>query len=102
MLNSGTSIQDFEDRNTRNAMLITKEAVYAENMANLFLMETAQGNFDDMNAVIKQAHETVDTKYIAPVLEDVEINNIRIYLRELITQWHTLPAGNTLQLDFTL
>ncbi len=100
MLNSGISIQDFEDRDKRNAVLITKEAVYAENMANLFLMETVQGNFADMNAVIKQAHETVDTKYAAPVLGVVEIDTIRTYLRALIAQWHALPVGNTLQLDF--
>lgn len=102
MLNSGISIQDFEDMDKRKAILITKEAVYAENMANLFLMETAQGGFADMNTVIKQAHETVDTKYPAPVLTAVEINTIRTYLSTLVAQWKALGVGHTLQLNFIL
>lgn len=44
MLNKGMDIKDFEDRNKRSQMLLTKEALYAENMANLFLMEIAQKN----------------------------------------------------------
>jgi len=100
MLNSGISIQDFEDRDTRNAMSISKEAAYAENMANLFLMETRQGNFDNIHAVIKDAHETVTKNYPAPVLSDAEVENIRTYLRELLQQWTSLPEGNTMQLEF--
>jgi hypothetical protein len=100
MLNSGISIEDFEDRNIRNAMLITKEAIYAENMANLFLMETVQGNFDDMNAVIKEAHETITNKLPAPVLTATQIEGIRTNLQEVLTLWKNLPEGNTLVVDF--
>jgi hypothetical protein len=100
MLNSGISIQDFEDRDTRNAMFISKEAAYAENMANLFLMETRQGNFDNIHAVIKEAHETVTKNYPAPALSDAEVENIRAYLREILQQWNSLPEGNTMQLEF--
>jgi hypothetical protein len=95
--NSG---KNFEDRATRNAIVLTDEAVWAENMANLFLMETRQGNFDDMQAVLKTAHETVNSKRPAPVLAERQISGIRAYLRELLQQWQSLPAGQTMQLDF--
>lgn len=102
MLNDGTSIQDFEDRDTRNELTITKEALYAENMANLFLMETMQGNFTNLNEVIKQAHEGVSTNYPAPVLTEDNITNIRTALHDLISSWRSLPAGKTLQLEYII
>lgn len=102
MLNNGTSIQDFEDRVTRNKLTITKEALYAENMANLFLMETVQGNFTNLNEVIKQAHEAVTTNCPAPVLTEENITNIRTTVRHLISTWRRLPAGKTLQLEYII
>jgi hypothetical protein len=102
MLNNGTAIQDFEDRAKRNAMQLTKEAMYAENMANLFLMETVQGNFEDINTVIKDAFEAITRQYPAPVLTETEINSIRAYLRELLAQWNSLPAGKTMHLQFDI
>lgn len=102
MLNNGTSIQDFEDRDIRNKLTITKEALYAENMANLFLMETAQGNFTNLNEVIKQAHDAVSKNYPAPVLTEENIANIRTALRNLISIWRSLPAGKTLQLEYII
>lgn len=102
MLNNGTSIQDFEDRDIRNKLTITKEALYAENMANLFLMETAQGNFTNLNEVIKQAHDAVSKNYPAPVLTEENIANIRTALRNLISSWRSLPAGKTLQLEYII
>lgn len=102
MLNNGTAIQDFEDRDTRKKLTITKEALYAENMANLFLIETVQGNFTNLNEVIKQAHDAVTTNYPAPVLTDENITNIRTALRQLISNWRSLPAGKTLQLEYII
>ena len=100
MLNNGMAIQDFEDREKRNALLITNEACYAENMANLFLIEIAQGDFEDFNTVSREAFTTSNQKYPPPVLKDAEIKNIRNYLKQLILQWKDLPVGNSLQLTF--
>src|SRR6478672_10525140 len=47
MLNNGMDIKDFEDREKRKKLTVTSEAMYAENMANLFLMELTQGNFEN-------------------------------------------------------
>src|SRR5450432_346262 len=57
MLNNGMDIKDFEDREKRNRMVVTQEAIHAENMANLFLMEVIQSDFDDFNETSKQAFE---------------------------------------------
>lgn len=100
MLNSGMEIKDFEDRTKRNQLVLSKEALYAENMANLFLMEIAQGNFEDFNETIKDSFKTGDKEFSAPVLSNEQIISIRQSLRSLLKKWKELPAGETMQLEF--
>lgn len=100
MLNNGMDIKDFENREKRNQMAITKEAMYAENMANLFLMEVIQGNFDDFNKTSKQAFETMNTQYPAPSLNEKQLFDVRTFLRQLLKTWKELPAGETITLNF--
>ncbi len=102
MLNNGMGIKDFEDREKRKAMNITDEAFYAENMANLFLMEIAQGKLDDFNAVQQAAFESLQLQFPKITLPAGKINEIRSYLQQLLQQWNELPAGQTLELSFSL
>ena len=102
MLNDGMNIKDFEDREKRKAMLITDEAFYAENMANLFLMEIAQGNLDDFNTVQQAAFEALEVQFPKIMLPVEKIDEIRLYLRQLLQQWHELTAGETLELSISL
>ena len=100
MLNQGMDVKDFEDRAKRKQITVTREALYAENMANLFLIEITQGNFENFNQMAKEAFETWNKEYPAPVLLENEINMIRESLRDLLSSWHQLPAGNTMELSF--
>jgi hypothetical protein len=100
MLNEGMDIKDFENREKRNQMTITQEAIYAENMANLFLMEVIQGNFDDFNKVSQQAFETMTTQYTPPSLGEKQLFDVRTFLRQLLKNWKELPAGETMTLNF--
>ena len=54
MLNNGMDIKDFENREKRKKITMTKEAMNSEQMANLFLMEVAQGDLADFNDTLKQ------------------------------------------------
>ena len=70
------------------------------NMANLFLMEIIQGNFENFNEVSKQAFETVNTEYPAPSLSEKKLSDIRFFLRRLLKEWKELPVGETMTLNF--
>jgi hypothetical protein len=100
MLNEGMEIKDFESREKRMQMTITQEAMYAENMANLFLWETTQGNFDDFNGTVRQAFETFNTQYPAPSLSEKQLSAIRILFRQLLQRWFELPVSETMTLNF--
>jgi hypothetical protein len=100
MLNNGMDVKDFEDREKRKQIAITQEAIYAENMANLFLMEIMQENFDDFNHVSKQTFEKMNTAYPSLTLSEKQIADIRIFLRQLLFGWKELPVGGTMTLNF--
>lgn len=102
MLNNGMEIKDFEDPEKRMAMQLTEEAFYAENMANLFLMEIAQGNLDDFNTVQQAAFESLGIQFPKITLAGGKINEIRSYLRKLLKQWNELPTGETIELSISL
>ena len=100
MLNNGMDIEDFADRQLRSQMEISEEAVYAENMANLFLMEIAQGPFDDFNQVVGNAFVDFGKPIKPPVLTDEQLAGIREFYRDLLCRWDGLPAGTKLSLIF--
>jgi hypothetical protein len=99
MLNAGMQVQDFEDREKRSKIPLTPEAIHAENMANLFLIEVAQGNFEDFNSTVQSSFNSFGHELDPPVLRDAEIGRIRTYYRELLRNWDRLPVGQKLSLD---
>ncbi len=102
MLNSGMDIKDFEDKQKRAELNVTAEAWYAENMANLFLMEIVQGDFADFNKVQQEAFVSFNHQYPVITLPEDKIKETRNYLRQLLTQWKELPSGQTLELIFSV
>jgi len=102
MLNNGMDIKDFENREKRLRLTITAEACYAENMANLFLMEAARDKFDDFNAVLASAFTNMQQPIETPVLTETELNAVRQYLKTLLAQWRQLTPGQTMTLSFEI
>lgn len=100
MIKDGMDIKDFENREKRIVMQVTAEAFHAENMANLFLMETIQGSFEDFNAVQQQTFTTFQKKIPVITLPAEKIDQIRSYLCKLLQQWDELPAGETMRLIY--
>jgi hypothetical protein len=98
MLNNGMEIKDFENREKRKQMAVTDEAVYAENMANIFLMEIAQGVLEDFNKTLSDAFKPMNNQLKALSLSNSEILSIRNYLKKLIAQWKELPIDETMTL----
>jgi len=100
MLNHGMDIKDFEDSEKRKKLTVTSEAMYAKNMANLFLMEFAQGSFEDFNKTSKESFKSWNNEFPSPVLLENDINRIRESLKVLLNSWNELPFGETIELVF--
>jgi len=102
MLNNGMDIKDFEDRTKRIKIPITAEAAYSENMANLFLMEIAEGELDNFNQVVADAFVDMGTSFPPVQLLPDQLTAIRVLLRQLLKTWNELPEGQTMTLDLDL
>jgi hypothetical protein len=102
MLNAGMNIKDFENREKRKELGISKEAAYAESMANLFLMEISEGDVEPFNKVSQSVFTTSFPQFDPPELSDIEKNNIRLYLKQLLNLWQNLPAGDEILLTIEL
>ncbi len=100
MLNAGMDIKAFEDRNTRLQLEVSAEAGWAENMPNLFLMGTAQGEVNDFNAVLTESFVRIGAAAAPTYLSDEEIAAIRSLLKRLLADLAALPVGETLVLEF--
>ena len=99
MINQGMGANDFEDREKRKKLQITAEGWYAENTANLFLIEVAQGEWEDFNTVSQSAFGKMELPITPPVLTNEEIINIGTYLRQILQQWNLLPVNETMILN---
>lgn len=98
MINRGMEPKDFDDSVKRKLIPITSDACYAENMANLLLMEIVQEPLVDFNGTLKQAFNPIGTAHEAPVLQETELSAIRKLLRQLWWEWDLLPVGQSILL----
>jgi len=99
LLNNGMDIRDFEDREKRLKIIVTQEACYAENMANLFLIEKIQGNSGNFNEMLASAFINMKLPFAVPVLSNNEIDSVRNCLSKLLNSWNDLPDGETMTLS---
>lgn len=100
MINAGMQLNDFENRAVRTSLIITEQAAHAENMANLFVTELTQGNFEDFNGALQAAYHHFNRAFKAPFLNAETIDAIRSYFCSLIYRWHQLESGDTLTVEF--
>ncbi|MFM9910960.1 MAG: hypothetical protein ACKVOW_16585 [Chitinophagaceae bacterium] len=102
MIEKGMGVRDFEDRAKRKSMLITTEAWYAENMANLFLMERTQGKMEDFNSVSRETFAQLQLSVPPPNLTNTEVAAIRKLLEELLQQWNSLANNESILLTIDI
>lgn len=102
LVNSGINPSDFEDKEKRDRLNLSNEAWYTEHLANLFLIEYAQGAFENINEVFKQCMLEHNPSIAIIQFSDAEIEAIRTSLHQLIHTWKQVEEGSYLTLDFTI
>ena len=100
LVKSGAHHRDFEQRETRKKLLVSDEAWYAESLANLFLMERAQGIFDDFNKVLEETLQTTLPQIPPMSLSAGQLSAIRTFYNDLVDQWKGLEEDGILTLVF--
>ena len=92
----------FENKETRDALVLTNEAWYAEHLANLLLIEFTQGKFEDINAMLEKSLQQQNPLIPTIQFSNIVIVEIRALLHTLIENWRVVEVGDYLSLDFTI
>ncbi len=100
MINAGMDIKDFDNKEKRAMLTVTAEAYYAENMANLFLMEQLQGTLENFNTIQQSTFQSQQLNVPVLTIPDDKLKQIRVYLAQLLQHWKDLPSGETMKLIF--
>ncbi len=102
LVTNGVNPSVFENKITRDALEISNEAWYSEHLANLLLIEFAQGTFDDINEVLEQSLLQQNPSIPIIKISSIELTTIRTLLYKLIQNWKAVKEGDYLSLDFTI
>jgi hypothetical protein len=100
LIKSGIHPSVFENKESRDKILISYEAWYAECLANLFVIELTQGAFEDFNEVFHQSLKQMNKSIPDLHLSANEINEIRDYYKQLVNAWKALETDHIMELHF--
>ncbi|HEY1047006.1 MAG TPA: hypothetical protein VGF79_11245 [Bacteroidia bacterium] len=100
MIKSGVDPEQFLVKEVRDRLFVSNEAWYAENMANLVLIEWSQGKFDDFNQVLNEVIQQTDSNLPPIELNEQQIIDIRETYKKLVNQWEMLASDGQMELKF--
>jgi hypothetical protein len=100
MISNGVSIADFELPKEKRKMVFTDEAVYAEHIVNLVMVEAGYGSFDDFNVQLHQSLRQ-NNELLSPIsLTPDQLIAIHSSYDILLQQWQALKTGEAMKLYF--
>ena len=102
LIAGGINPSIFENKETRDSLELTKEAWYAEHLANLLLIEFTQGKFEDINAMLEKSLQQQNPLIPTIQFSNIVIVEIRALLHTLIENWRVVKEGDYLSLDFII
>jgi len=102
MLAAGTDITEFDLPKEQRSVQLTAEAIFAEHLVNLLVIEYKQGRMDNLIEIFYCIHdEYIDSGLLQQLSED-KLEEIRIKYAGLMEQWKILPVNQTLSLVFEI
>ena len=100
MLNSGINITDFEKPKAQRTIVLSEQAIIAEHLVNLLLIEYNQGPVADFNETLLLSF-AADNPGIKPAVVSEEAHKkIHDIFSDQINKWYKLATGETLVLNF--
>ncbi len=101
MIAKGIAITDFDQPRNKRNIKFSNEALIAEHIVNLAMIEMREGLFNDFNNKLKESIVTSKQN-----LKDFYINNeqlelIRLTYSNLLKKWNNLVKDETITLKFS-
>jgi hypothetical protein len=100
MVAAGTDIEEFDLPKEQRKIDLTAEAIFAEHLINLLVIDYMQGRMENLIEIFTSIHDEHLNSDILHLVTEEQLETIRIKYAELMKQWNLLPAGQTLLLLF--
>ena len=99
MLAGGTAITEFELPKDERTFDLTPEALFAEHLVNLVVIDYTQGRMDNLLEVFSATYDRTGSSLPYSITEE-KLENIRIKYASLVEQWISVPERESLKLLF--
>ena len=100
MLNRAINITDFEKPKSQRTVVLSEQAIIAEHLVNLLLIEHNQGAMADFNETLLLSFAADNPEIKPPVVSEEMYKKIHNIFNEQINKWYKLATGETLVLNF--
>ena len=99
MLANGTDITEFELPKDQRRIELTSEALFAEHLVNLLVIDYTQGRMDNLLEIFRETYEEAGSDLLKYITED-KVEDIRKNYAVLVQQWRSVPERENLKLIF--
>jgi len=99
MLASGTDITQFELPKEDRRIELTAEALFAEHLVNLVVIDHTQGRMDNLLKIFTETY-TDPRRDLLTIVNEEKLQSIRENYSTLIQQWKAIPETETLRLIY--
>jgi len=99
MLAEGTDITEFELPKEQRKIELTQEALLAEHLVNLVVIDYTQGRMDNLLEILTATYNDISSDLFQLINEE-KLEHIRNEYAKLIQQWQLLPERQSLKLLF--
>jgi len=99
MLAAGTDITEFELPKEQRPFELTSEALFAEHLGNLVVIDYTQGRMDNLIGIFRETYDDAGSALLNLINEE-KLENIRKNFASLIQQWQSVPERESLKLIF--
>ena len=99
MIKNGTDITDFALPKEQRNIVLTSEALLAEHLVNLLVIEYTQGKMDNLLDILVATYESDNDETVHQVTNE-KLDEIRIAYNKLMQKWNALPERETMTLIF--
>ncbi|MES1214648.1 MAG: hypothetical protein ABUT20_03945 [Bacteroidota bacterium] len=100
MVASGTDISDFDLPKEQRAFQLTDEALFAEQLVNMVVIDFTQGRMENLIEIFTSIYDLDNGSILMRNLTEEKLEKIRTAYNELLTQWEAIPLSGVLKLSF--
>ena len=97
---SGIDITNFDLPKEQRNIQLTEEAIFAEHLVNLFVIDNTQGKMENLIEIFTDVYDVKKGSKLLNHITEEKMDKIRKTYNDLLEQWKSTPVSESLNLMF--